>query len=157
MGAGIDAGDAVEQIGEAHDAGIAHGQGDELLVVGEQTDDLIGEEKEGGGEEGGDGAGQIEAHAHDPVDGVGIALAPVLADEHGGAALQPEDDQLNDEDQDIGLGHGGQGSFAEAAHHKGVDHAQGCGDEILEQDRQGQKEQILVESPPPIQIREHMM
>lgn len=54
------------------------------------------------GKKDGDGPRHITANPHDPVDTLHIALAPILADQHRGPALQAEDDQLDHKDRHVG-------------------------------------------------------
>ena len=78
----INARQAVENIGEAHNAGILGRQGYQLGVVGQQTHKLHREEKHHRREQQGNGPGHIGAQTHNPVDGVRVALAPELADQY---------------------------------------------------------------------------
>ena len=157
MGAHVHAGEAVENIGEAHDAGVLGRQGYQLLVVGEQAHQLLRKEEHDGGKGQGDGPRHIAAQADDPVDGLGVPLAPELADEDGGAALESENDQLDDEDGDVGHQYGGQGGFPQGAHHEGVDQPQKGGAQVLEQDGQGQPHHVAVEGRPPVHIVEQTL
>lgn len=157
VGAHVHTGEAVENIGEAHDAGVLSRQGYQLLVVGEKAHQLLRQEEHDGGKGQGDGPRHIAAQADDPVDGLGVPLAPELADEDGGAALESENDQLDDEDGDVGHQHGGQGGFPQGTHHEGVDQPQQGGAQILEQDGQGQPRHVAVEGRPPVHIVEQTL
>ena len=155
VGPHVDAGDAVEEVGGPHDAGVARRQLRQGGIVGEQAHELGGEAAHGHGEEGRDGAGHVTAHADDPADAVGVPLAPVLADEDGGAALKAEDHQLDDKDGDVGQGHRRQGGLPQGAHHKGVHQPQGGGDEILGHNGQGQGHHVPVKGPAPPHMGQH--
>ena len=148
----IDSGDAVKKVGGPYDTGIAGSQGDQVGVVGEQSHKLGGEEAHDRREEGGNGPCHITAQTDDPVDGIGIPLAPELADQHRRAALQPKDHQLDNEHRQVGLGHSGQRGFPQTAHHKGIHQAQQGGTQILQQDRQGQQDHVSIKGPAPVQI-----
>ena len=95
--------------------------------------------------EGGDGPRHIGPDADDPVDGVGIPLAPELADEHAGAALQSKDDQLDDEYRDVRQRDRRQRRLAQHTHHKGVDESQRGGDQILQNKGHRQNKHVAVE------------
>ena len=153
MGPHIYAGDAVEQIGKAHDAGVVGGQGDQLGIVGEDGHQLLRQEKHHRREERGDGARRITAQTDDAVDGVGVSLAPELADEHRGAALQAEDDQLDDKHRRVGHQYGGQRGLAQGTHHEGVDEAQKGGGQILQQNGQAQQYHVSVKAAAAFQVR----
>ena len=138
MGAHIHTGEAVKEVGGAYDAGVAGSQRDQLFIIGEQAHKLGGEKAHDDGKQSGNGSRHIAADADDPVDGIGVLLAPELADKHRGAALQSEDHQLDHEYRQIGLGHSGQRGLAQRAYHEGVHQTQQGGAQILQQDGQGQ-------------------
>ena len=138
VGPHIHAGEAVKEVGGSHNAGVAGGQGDQLLIVGEQSHELGGEKAHDDGKQSGNSSCHIAADADDPVDGVGVLLAPELADEHRGAALQAEDHQLDDKYRQVGLRNGGQRGLAQRTHHKGIHQPQQGGTQVLQQDGQGQ-------------------
>ena len=54
VGAHVHTGEAVENIGEAHDAGVLSRQGYQLLVVGEKAHQLLRQEEHDGGKGQGD-------------------------------------------------------------------------------------------------------
>lgn len=82
-------------------------------------------------------------------------LPQVLADQNGQSAHEAEDDDLNQKDGGVGRRDGGELIVAQQAHHEGVHKAQGSGDEILQDQRQGQQEKPLVKAGFPAQIVQH--
>ena len=131
--ADVDLDEAVEEIGPAHDPGVPGGGGHHGGVAAEQAHELGGQEAHDEGEGEADGPGGVHADAHHPVDGPHVPLAPVLADEDGGAALDAEHHQLNHKNGDVGQSDAGQGALPHGAHHKGVHQAKGIGDKVLQQ------------------------
>ena len=151
MYAVVDLNEAVEKVGPAHNPRVTGGSGNDLGVAAEQAHKLLGQEAHDEGEHQPDKSGGIHADAHHPVDGLHIPLAPVLADEDGGPALNAEHHQLDYEHRDIGQGDPGQRALAHGAHHEGVHQAQRVGDEILEQDGEGQRQQSAVKALLPLE------
>ena len=81
--AGVDAADAVEDVGEAYDLDIPGAQGHKLLVGGNEAQDLGGEKEGDEGQDRGKSRHRVQGHAHAAVDVVHVPPAPVLADQHG--------------------------------------------------------------------------
>ena len=65
------------------------------------------------------------------------------------------DEELENEEGDVGQGHRRHGQFPQQTHHEGVRHAQGAGDEILQYDRGGQGRHLAVKVRPPVHIGKH--
>ena len=150
----VDGGEGVENVGKAHDADIGGAQLHQPEVVRDEQQHLPGKQAHGQGADGGDAPGHEEADAHDPVDGLLVTPAPELADEHTGAALQAEDNELNDINGYIGHGDGGHLLLAYQAYHEGVHKAQGGGDQVLQHHRQGQSQDPAVKAGLPAEIAE---
>ena len=152
---GVDAADAVEDVGEAHNADVAGAQGHQVLVGGHETQDFRREEEGDEGHRQGEEGHGVEGDAHAAVDAVCVPPAPVLAHQNGEAALEAEDHQLQDEDRDVGGGDGGHLGVAQKAHHEGVREAQGGGDKVLQHDGQRQHPKSAVEAGFPAEKRCH--
>ena len=152
---GIDAAQAVEDVGETDDLDVGHRQLHQLLVGGNQPQHLGGKEESNEGQhdrEAGDG---VHGHAHAAVDAVRVPPAPVLADQHRQAALETEDHHLDNENRHIGGGNSRHLGVAQQAHHKGVRKAQGGGNDILQDHRQAQHQQPVVKAGLPAKCAKH--
>ena len=150
----VDGGEGVENIGEAHDADVGGAQLHQTGIVGNEHQHLSGEQTHGQSAEGGNASCHKEADAHDPVDGFPISPTPELADEHAGAALQTENDELDDIDGYIGHGDGGHLLLTDQTHHEGVHEAKRGGDEVLKDHWQSQCKDPAVEAGLPAKIAE---
>lgn len=137
--------------------GVLGRQGYQLLVVGEQAHQLLRKEEHDGGKGQGDGPRHIAAQADDPVNGLGVPLAPELADEDGGAALESENDQLDDEDGDVGHQYGGQGGFPRAPTMKVSISPRRVVHRFWSRMGQGQPHHVAVEGRPPVHIVEQTL
>ncbi|MPM36218.1 hypothetical protein SDC9_82813 [bioreactor metagenome] len=145
MGADIELGEAFKYIGEADYSGIIGGNGHKLAVVAEETHKLEGKNGHDERKQNGDPAGCIDPHAEHPVDGIGIPLAPVLADQNRSPALHPENNQKNYENGDISQRDPRDRGFAgKKAHHKGIQKPQRIGNQILQHNRDGEPHEIGV-------------
>ncbi len=96
-----------------------------------------------------------EGDAHAAVDGLRVAPAPVLADQHRQAADQAEDDDLDQEDGGVGGGDGRELCLTQQAHHEGVHKAQGGGNQVLEDQRQSQQKQPFIKAGLPAEMVKH--
>ena len=128
---------------------------DEREFVRHQQQNIRREERHDEREERRDAAGDTKADAHDAVDALAVAAAPVLADEHARPALQSEDDELDDEDGHIRYRDGGHLLAAEQTDHEGIEKAERGGDEILHDDGQGEQKEASVEALGLTEIGEH--
>ena len=70
--------------------------------------------------------------------------------------MQAENDELNDKDRHICYRDGGHLVAAEKPDHEGIQKAEGCGDKVLDDDRQRQQEEMLVKAFGLMQIGEHV-
>ena len=80
VGPHVDAGEAVEEVGGTHDAGISRGNLHQRGVIRQHPHELSGKESHGQGKKDGDGPRHITANPHDPVDTLHISFSPILAD-----------------------------------------------------------------------------
>lgn len=80
--ADVDGGKRVENVGEADDAQVRLGQLHECQIVGDEVEHLRGKRAQNGGKQHAHAARDHKADAHDAVDALAVAAAPVLADEH---------------------------------------------------------------------------
>ena len=134
----VDGRDRIEDVGKTDDAEVRLGERDKSCIVRDEVEHLRGEGAEDDGKEHAHAACDEKADAHHAVDALAVTVAPVLADEHARAALQAEDNELDDEDRHICHRDGGHLVTAEKTDHEGIQKAEGRGDQILHDDRQRQ-------------------
>ena len=153
--ADVDGADGVEDIAEANNPEIGGAQLNEQVVVGHQSHHMEGEEEQHSGHGNRNDEPGVKADAHTAVDAVGVPLAPVLAGQDGESAEQAQDDDLEQVDGRVGGSDSGQLILPQHTHHEGVHKSQGSGDEILQDQRQSQQEQPLVEAGLPMKMTKH--
>ena len=94
-------------------------------------------------------------HTQRTVDAFHIPPAPILAHQDTQAALDAEDDADEQKHRHIGGGDSGHLLVTQLAHHKGVNQPQGEGDEVLQDDGQGQRPQPFVKAGFPAEMVQH--
>ena len=153
--ADVDGADGVEDVAQPHDPQVRGPQLDEQAVVGHKGHDLEGEAEQHHGHGDRDDEAGVKADAHAAVDALGVPFAPVLAGQDGEAAEQAQNDDLQHVDGGVGGGDGGELVLAQHTHHEGVHEPQGGGDQVLQDQRQGQREKPLVEAGSPAEMTKH--
>ena len=146
LDAGVDAADPVEDVREAHDLDVPHRQLHQLLVGRDEPEDLGGEEEGDQGQQGGKPGNGIEGYPQTAVDAVRVPPPPVLADQDSHAALEAENDHLDDEHGHVGGSGRRHLRIAQQTHHEDVREAQGGGDDVLQDHGRGQRPEPSVEA-----------
>ena len=146
LGAGIDGREHIEHIGKTDDSQIRRTQQGQLVTVGQQIHHLHGEQEKHHCQHNGNARADEGGHTDGAVDAAGIPFAPVLADQNPQPALHAEYDADEQKDRDVGSGDCCHLLIAQLTDHKGVDQSQRKGDEVLQNDRQGQRPQPLVKA-----------
>ena len=146
LNAGVNAADAVKDIGEAHQPDIIHRQLYQLLIGCDKPQYLGGKQERNQRNQGGKPCSRVQGNTQTAVDILGVPSAPVLADQYGHAALEAEKHHLNNEHRHVGGGDRRHFRIPQQPDHEDVGEAQGSSDDILQDDRRGQRRQILIES-----------
>ena len=148
---GVNTADAIENVGEPHDLDIGQPQVDQVLIGGDEPQDLGGEQEHDQSHAGGKAGDGVQGHAQTAVDVVGVPPPPILADQHGHTALEAKDDDLHNKDGYVGRRHGGHLRIAQQPNHECVGKAERRGNQVLQNHRQSQGEQMTVKAGFPAQ------
>ena len=116
------------------------------MFIGKQIHDLNWEQEEQNSQNQCDAGTDKGGNANGPVDVLQITLAPVLAHQNTETALYTEYDADEQKDRNIGRGDGRHLLVAQLTDHEGVDQAQREGDQVLQNDRQGELPQPFVKA-----------